>query len=188
VARGLEAASGGVALATAAPKTRFHARASEVEMYARKAHSVVIRHRSGHEIVAVLEVMSPGNKASKAAIGAFVEKVHDLTRGGIHLLVIDLFPPTGRDPDGIHRLLWGEGREGDFALPSDQPLTCVSYCSASFPEAFLEPVAVGDRLPEMPLYVLPSAYVEVPLESTYLRAWEAVPRVWREVIAEGASA
>jgi hypothetical protein len=46
----------------------------------------------------------------------------------------------------------------------------------------IEPLAVGDSLPDMPLFLEPDLHVEVPLEPTYMRAWEAVPRRWREVI------
>jgi hypothetical protein len=48
--------------------------------------------------------------------------------------------------------------------------------------AFVEPVAVGDILPEMPLFLKAGGHVPVALESTYQSAWEAVPRRWRSVI------
>src|SRR5271163_3297823 len=88
-----------------------------------------------------------------------------LNRG--HLLIVDLFAPGPRDPSGIHRAIWGEGREGDFALPDDKPLTCVSYVAFPCIEVFLEPVAVGDSLPEMPLFLTPEIYVPLPLDVTY---------------------
>src|SRR5262249_11343288 len=101
----------------------------------------------------------------------------------IHLLIVDLFPPTARDPEGIHRAIWGTDREGDFALPEDKPLTCVSYVGSPTIEVFLEPVAVGDTLPDMPLFLTPETYVLVPLDATYRAAWEALPAVWQEVLA-----
>lgn len=177
---------GGVALKNAPPRTRYRGRAAETEAYAAKADSVVIRHRSGHEVVAFIEVISPGNKASTATPAKFVQKARELIDNGIHLLTVDLFPPTPRDPHGIHRAIWGEGREGDFPLPPDKPLTCVSYMADVLTEVFLEPLSVGDALPEMPLYLWPSAYVSVPLEKTYMGAWDAVPSLWRDVITGAA--
>src|ERR1017187_3136767 len=53
--------NGGIAVATAPPKTRFHAR-MQLDPYARKARAVVIRHRSGHQVIAMIEIVSPGNK------------------------------------------------------------------------------------------------------------------------------
>jgi hypothetical protein len=46
--------------------------------------------------------------------------------------------------------------------------------------AYVEPVAVGDPLPEMPLFLEPELYVPVPLETTYTSAFAAVPRRWRD--------
>jgi hypothetical protein len=101
------------------------------------------------------------------------------------LLIVDLFPPTPRDPYGIHRAIWGEGREGDFALPDDKPLSCVSYVGFPGVEVFLDPVAVGDALPDMPLFLTPEVYVLVPLDATYRSAWEAVPLYWQDVLTAG---
>jgi hypothetical protein len=173
--------SGGVSAATVPPRARFHAR-TEVDIYAKKAKAVVIRHRSGHEIVAMIEIVSPGNKASRCDLAAMVQKADQALLAGIHLVIVDLFPPTRRDPYGIHRAIWGEDREGDFALPADKPLTCVSYVGYPAIEVYLDPVAVGDCLPDMPLFLTPEVYVPLPLEATYQSAWEAVPAVWQEVL------
>jgi hypothetical protein len=47
---------------------------------------------------------------------------------------------------------------------------------------YLEPAAVGDPLPDMPLFLTRRVYVPVPLEATYLAAWGAVPRFWQETL------
>lgn len=165
---------GGVALAEAPPQVRFHAQ-QEIDAYAAKARTVVIRHRSRNQVIAMIEIISPGNKDRRAPFDAFINKAEQALIAGIHLLIVDLFPPTTRDPDGIHRAIWGAGRDGDFALPPDKPLTCVSYIGYPASEVFLEPVALGDPLPEMPLFLTPQTYVPVPLEPTYEAAWESVP-------------
>jgi hypothetical protein len=179
--RAAQASSGGVAVATAPPKVRFHAR-KDLDEYAGLARSVVIRHRSGHRIVAMIEIVSPGNKSGQTDFAAFVQKAEQALRAGIHLLIVDLFPPTARDPDGIHRVIWGDGYEGDFALPKDKPLTCVSYVGYPGAEVYLEPVAVGEKLPEMPVFLNRDVYVLVPLDDTYRSAWEAVPAIWQEAL------
>ncbi|HWE40789.1 MAG TPA: DUF4058 family protein, partial [Isosphaeraceae bacterium] len=144
----------GISLAARPPRVRFHAKAEE-NLYARKAKVVVVRHTSGHRVVAMVELVSPGNKGSRSAISSFVRKAQDMLATGVHFLIVDLFPPGTRDPEGIHRLIWEDEREGDFALPADAPLTCVSYIGGPGPEVFLEPVAVGGKLPEMPLFLTP---------------------------------
>jgi hypothetical protein len=67
-------------------------------------------------------------------------------------------------------------------LPPDNPLTLVSYECDLRTRGYLEPLAVGDPLPDMPLFLEPEVFVDVPLEKTYLGAWEAVPVRWRRVI------
>jgi hypothetical protein len=169
----------GVALATTPPKVRFTATA-ESEHYARRRRRIAIRHVSGDRVVAVIEIVSPGNKTTGHALRAFVEKAVELLDAGIHLLVADLHPPGSRDPQGIHGAIWSEIDGDDFQLPPDQPLTLVSYSAGEVKRAFIEPAAVGQALPDMPLFVEPSRYVLVPLETTYQAAFEAVPKRWQD--------
>src|SRR5206468_115725 len=125
--------------------------------------------------VAVIEIVSPGNKASRAQLRAFVAKSADLLCQGVHLLVIDLFPPGKRDPHGIHKLIWDELEERDIELPPDKPLTVASYSAGEVKTAYVEPVAVGDGLPDMPLFLEPETYVPAPLEATYQTTWGVFP-------------
>jgi hypothetical protein len=176
---------GGIALADAPPKVWFRAR-TEVDQYADKANVIAIRHASDHRVVAMVEIVSPGNKNNRHGLRAFVEKAVELLRAGIHLLIVDLFPPGPRDPQGIHKAIWDEYNESDFALPPGKPLTLAAYIGGPSPEAFVEPTAVGAILPSMPLFLLPDEYVLVPLETTYQAAWEAVPAFWRNVLTNSA--
>lgn len=173
--------TGGVALRTEAPPVHFHDRADD-EVYAPKGRAIAIRRTNGDRVVAVIEVVSPGNKGSKAALRAFVTKAADYLVAGVHLLVLDLFPPSARDPQGIHPALWSEFVDRPFTLPSGKSLTLAAYSAGVPKEAFVQPVGVGDPLPEMPLYLTPGAYVAVPLEATYQAAWAEVPPRWQRVI------
>lgn len=145
--------AGGLALADAPPQVEFRFKA-DGDRYAAKASSVVVRHVSEHRVVAVVEIISPGNKSSRSALDDFVRKAVEMLKGGIHLLVVDLFPPGPRDPEGIHRAIWD----------------------------FVQPVAVGGTLCDMPLFLSPDVYVPVPLEASYQAAWETVPGYWRAVL------
>lgn len=173
--------SGGLALIDAPPQVEFHFKA-EGDVYAAKASAVVIRHVSGHRVVAVVEIMSPGNKNSRSALDDFVGKALEMLKGGIHLLLVDLFPPTARDPEGIHKAIWDELRDQEFALPLGKPLTLAAYTAGISPEAFVQPAAVGGTLCDMPLFLSPGVYVPVPLEATYQATWETMPAYWREVL------
>lgn len=168
-----EPGTGGVAVATAPPQTRVVRRA-EADIYAAKANRIAVRHRHG-EIVAVIEIVSPGNKGSRTEFAAFVKKSAELIRQNVHVLIIDLFPPTPRDPQGIHKAVWDEFVEEDFALPPDKPLTLAAYDAGPPRVAYVESIGVGDPLPSMPLFLRPEIYVPAPLEATYLTTWGVFP-------------
>jgi len=166
-------AGGAIAVAVRAPRAHLTRRA-EADSYLRKSSRVTVRHRHG-KVVAVIEILFPGNKASQAEFRALVEKSAELLRQGIHLLVIDLFPPGKRDPQGIHKAIWDEFEEQDLELPPDKPLTIAAYDAGPDYTAYVEFVAVGDPLPEMPLFLQPGNYVPAPLEGTYESAWQVFP-------------
>ncbi|HUY32275.1 MAG TPA: DUF4058 family protein [Pirellulales bacterium] len=168
-------------LLLAPPKVRFSAE-SAGEFHRRKKSTITVRHVSGDRVVAVLEVISPGNKGSKNAFKALIDKAGELLEHKIHLLLLDLFPPTRRDPNGIHAAVWEEIADDAFTPPPDKPLTLAAYESGLTVRAYVEPVAVGDVLSDMPLFVAPGAHVLVPLEATYAAAFAAVPRRWRRVL------
>lgn len=172
--------AGGVAVAQVRPRARF-IRSVETDVYVRKANRIVIKHRHGR-VVAVLEIVSPGNKSSAHALRSFAEKAYGLIQEGIHLLVVDLFPPSPRDPQGIHKAIWDEFIDEPFELPSDKPLTVAAYFSGELKTAYVEPVAVGDALPELPIFLDDGIYVPAPLEATYNAAWAACPDVIRELV------
>jgi hypothetical protein len=163
------------------PQTQFSAE-TDAEFYRRKKSSIVVRHVSGDRIVAMLEVVSPGNKASRHALRAFVDKACELLEHRIHLLIVDPFPPGPRDPNGIHAAIWEEVKDEPFVLPKDKPLTLAAYECDLTTRAYVESFAVGDQLVDMPLYLEPNGHVRVPLEATYQAAFTSMPRRWRSVL------
>jgi hypothetical protein len=172
-----------LAVATAPPRARL-VRRNEVDIYAARANRVTVRHRHG-DVVAVIEIISPGNKASRAEFRALVEKSAALLRQGVHLLLIDLLPPGPRDPQGIHKALWDEFLEEDFELPPDKPLTLAAYDAGPPRVAYVESVAVGDVLPDMPLFLKPGVYVPAPLEATYQATWTGFPAPLKGLLEGG---
>jgi len=182
--RAEEAKEQGGAVATAVqsrPTTRFMAE-TDAEFYRRKKSSIVVRHVSGDRIVAMVEIVSPGNKSTKHAFQAFVQKACELLENRIHLLIIDPLPPGPRDRNGVHAAIWGEVDEELFQLPVDKPLTLVAYECDLTTRAYIETAAVGDQLPDLPLYLAPHFNVPVPSETTYQTAFAVMPKRWREVL------
>jgi hypothetical protein len=173
---------GGVAVATAPPRATQVARIeSETATYARKANRLAIR-LGDDTLVAIIEVLSPGNKDGKAAIESFKSKVVGFLRNGINVVLIDLFPPSRRDPEGIHQLIWDELTGEPFeAPPADKPLTVASYDANGDITAYVNPVAIGDRLPDAPLFLAPGWYIDIPLEQTYMTSWSLGPKSIRDL-------
>ena len=99
--------------------------------------------------------------------------------------MIDPYPPASLDHHGIHGAIWNEiDPTSSYVHGEERPLTLVSYCASQPVQAYVEPIAVGTVLPEMPLFLDPHWYVSVLLEDTYLAAWEAVPARWRRRLSE----
>jgi hypothetical protein len=163
------------------PQTRFRAETA-AEFYRRRKSGIAVRHVSGDRIVAMVEIVSPGNKASQSAFRAFVNKACELLEHRIHLLILDPFPPGPRDRNGVHAAIWQEVEDDTFQMPDDKPLTLVAYECGLTTRAYIEPIAVGDALPEMPLFLVWEGCVRVPLEQTYQTAFAVMPARWRRVL------
>jgi hypothetical protein len=153
----------------------------------RKANRIAIRHRLG-EVVCIIEIVSPGNKASRHAINQFVDKTHDFLRAGVNVLLVDPFPPGPRDPHSLHKLIWDGFDEVPFEMPADEPLLLASYrapTSVLSVRADIEPLRVGASIPAMPAWIDPDEFVEVPLERAYGIAWDASPADFRFLVEHG---
>lgn len=173
--------SGGVAVADAPPRVGRRVSLSLAARSRRK--TLAIRHVSGHRLIALLEIVSPGNKDRHEHVDDFLTKLEDALRLGIHVLLVDLFPPGVHDPVGIHGLLWDRLGDEPDEPPAARPLTVASYVAGSVIEAYVEQLAVGERLPEMPLFLDPEHYINAPLEATYQMTWTGTPSFWREKVA-----
>jgi hypothetical protein len=171
---------GGITVATAPPTARVIAKFEKIN-YAKRADRVVIRHGRG-KVVAIIEIVSPGNKDSRNAIRTFVEKAADVLNQGVNLLIVDLFPPTPRDPQGIHKAIWDEFGDEPFEAPPGKPFTVASYIGGDLSTAYVESVGLGDPLPSSPIFLSETRYIPAPLEATYMRAWAVFPAMLKELI------
>jgi hypothetical protein len=178
----LPPATGGTVVAEAPPRVR---RKQTVELAAlARRRSLAIRHVSGHRLVALVEIVSPANKDRARYVEDFAAKVVSALDAGVHLLLVDLFPPGPHDPHGMHGVILQRLEQSDelYDLPADEPLTLAGYATGPQVDVYLEHLAVGASLPDMPLFLRPDRYVNVPLESTYQAAYHGVPAFWRDVL------
>ncbi len=178
----LPPATGGIALAEAPPRVSRKRSLDPAAVVRRR--TLAIRHVSGHRLVALLEIVSPANKDRAASVGEFVEKAVSALEKGVHLLMLDLFPPGLHDPQGMHGAVVQRLAQSDevYDLPLEKPLTLASYAAGLSIEMYLEHIAPGSPLPEMPLFLRPDRYINVPLDSTYQGAYDGTPAFWRNVL------
>ncbi len=143
----------------------------------------MVRHVSGDRVVGFIEIVSPATTQCDRH-SQLHRKLGAAIQSGCHLLVIDLHPPTPRDPRGVHAKFW----EDSYGVPTvpgvepENPLGMAAYVSAMRPVAYFEPFAVGSTLIDMPIFLTQDHYINVPLERTYMEAWQGRTTRWREVI------
>ncbi len=184
---GSEGGGGGTAVAAAPPATALRLQSSNAEWYATRRRPLGIRHENGDRLVALIELVSPGNKHSAKHVAKFTTKVADALASRVHVSVIDLFPPRRPDgPGGLVGACADAAGFDSFDLPDAKPL-CIGAFEATEPvQLYADPLAAGDALPDLPVFLRAGWYVNVPLASTYAAAWAGTPRRWRDVITGAA--
>jgi hypothetical protein len=177
--------TGGIAVAEAPP--RVHRKYTLEPAALARRRSLAIRHVSGHRLIALIEIVSPANKDRSRHVQEFVDKAATALEYGVHLLLVDPFPPGPHDPSGMHGAILRElDPSGEpYSMPADKPATLASYSAGPPVDIYVEHVAIGAPLPEMPLFLDPDHYVNVPLEPTYQAAYDGMPAFWRGVLERG---
>ena len=132
----------------------------------------------------MIEIVSPGNKKTRQQLGRFVRKAVRVVSAGVHLLVVDPFPPGKWDRAGDSRGDLGRAEREDYRQPTGRPLTLASYAAGPTNTAYVQTFAVGQPLAEMPLFLTDERYVNVDLEAAYQGAWDGTPDEVREQLLE----
>jgi hypothetical protein len=158
---------------------------TEMEFYRTKQKTITVRHVSDDEVVALLEIISPGNKSHRGRFRELIEKAAAFLDHGVHLSLIDLFPPGRRDALDLHAAIWEEisGEERPSSRGKKSRLVA-SYECGPLVQAYVTHFEIGDRLPNLPLFVEAGGCVEIPLEATYKQAFSEVPPRWRDELVE----
>jgi hypothetical protein len=178
----LPPATGGILVAEAPPRVQ---RKQVVDAAAlARSRSLAIRHVSGHRLVALVEIISPANKDRPEHVEELATKAAVALQRGVHLLLVDLFPPGPHDPKGMHAAILERLQpEGEpYELPAAAPFTLASYAAGPEVEIYLEHLAIGAVLTDMALFLRPDRYIHAPLEATYQAAYRGMPGFWRAVL------
>ncbi len=122
------------------------------------------------ELVAAIELVSPSNKDRPTTRRAFVSKCASLLQAGVSVIVIDVV--TERDANLYAELLDLIG-QSDPGLPAPpQGIYAVSLRTRAAKrgqavEAWYHPLAIGQTLPKLPLWLSERFAVELDLEPIY---------------------
>jgi len=176
----LPPSGGGLALAEAPPRVRRELTATPT--FAQLRRTLAIRHISGHRLIALIEIAFPANKDRLGSVEALTAKTVDALNLGVHVLLVDLFPPGHHDPRGLHGAVWNQFDKEPYDLPVSELLTLASYRAGTPVKAYIEHLAVGGTSPDMPLFLSSERYIPTPLEGTYQAAYRGFPAFWRDVV------
>jgi hypothetical protein len=161
--------SGGVATVTRAPpQPTFTADADLTEQY---EYEVLVYDQSrGRTLVAAVEIVSPANKDRPENRRAFVTKCAAMLQKGVCVSIVDLV--TTRQFNLYAELLAFINRP-DPAFASNPPSVYAVTCRcrkagrASKFESWAYPLAVGQPLPNLPIWLSDELNVWLELEASY---------------------
>ncbi len=126
--------------------------------------------RSGHRLVAAIEIVNPRNKDRPNSRRAFVAKCAALLANRVCVGIVDLV--TNRPANLYHELL--EFIRGNAQSSTDEAsLVYAVACRSTrkegtwLVESWAEPLSVGRPLPTLPLWLADDLAVPVDLESSY---------------------
>jgi hypothetical protein len=134
---------------------------------------LVFRQFGGRQLVAAIELISPGNKDSDETRRAFAMKVASYLHEGVSVLIVDVVTERRANlHDEIVRMMQ---LPDELLMPPEPPLFAASYRPVlrdNRPEIdiWVNGFSVGDPLPTMPLRLIADYFVPVELELTYTEA------------------
>ena len=145
---------------------------SEVAVAAIKPGRAIFVQKRG-EVVAVVELVSPGNKDRPSARDYYTARYAGYLAGRVNLLLIDLLPRP-------HGFSFADAVAAEVGIPDEPPVPApfaVSYrvgepaaAGGSYVAVWRRPLAAGRPLPAVPLPLTVHQSVMVDLEATYREA------------------
>lgn len=124
---------------------------------------------AGPTLVAAIELVSPSNKDRPQTRSAFAVKCASYLAQGVHLIIVDVV--TSRNAN-LHNEIMALMESAKYDLPSEAKLYSVAYrpvLRESREEIDVWPATfqIGDRLPDLPLYVAADLLIMVDFEAAY---------------------
>lgn len=165
----LEAANGGVAVATYAPPKptlTLEPRLPDQDVYEVRIYDS----RRRRELVAAIEIVSPSNKDRPESRASFVAKVATLLKNNICVSIVDVVTTYGFNLYGeLMQFLHGV----DPALGGEPPPIYAATLRTRYDERrrlmdnWYHPLVVGQSLPTLPIWLKEAWAISLDLESSY---------------------
>ena len=133
----------------------------------------IFDHQRRRELVAAIELVSPANKDRPQTREAFVAKCAALLRKGVAVSVVDLVTTNRHN---LYAQLMEFIGHPDPTMSPDGPPTYAASCRwinlgrRAKLEAWSYPMAVGESLPTLPLWLDHELVVPLDLEASYEKA------------------
>ena len=133
---------------------------------------LIFDQQRGRELVAAIELVSPGNKDRGAKRDMFLAKCLDYVAGGACVVVVDVI--TERRANLHNEIVARLGADA-LTLPEEAHLYAATYRpiirkKKMNVDVWVNPLQIGEVLPTMPLRVVAGLFVPVELEDTYVAA------------------
>jgi hypothetical protein len=167
-----ETGNGGVATALWAPP--WPTLSAETDLPNQDEYEILVHEDTRpRRLVAAVEIVSPSNKDRPEHRRAFVGKCADLLRTGVCVSIVDVVTTRQFNLYGDVLELIGQSDPSRASVGPIYSATCRTRPPAapgSGParlEAWAHPLAVGQPLPTLPLWIDESRAVPLELESTY---------------------
>ncbi len=161
--------SGGVATAVWAPTKPTSVIETELADFDEYEVRIYDTQR-GRQLVAAIEIISPGNKDRPESRRQFVAKCAELLRKHVSVVMVDLV--TVRDFNLYDEMLEWIGEKPETLNSNHQTTYAVSCCWRPHGlkrclESWNHPLAVGSPLPVLPLWLSDDLAIPLDLEASY---------------------
>ena len=161
--------SGGVATAVwapAKPTSVIETEMADFDEYEVRIYDA----QRGRQLVAAIEIISPGNKDRPESRRQFVAKCAELLRKHVSVVMVDLV--TARDFNLYDEMLEWIGQKPQALNDIHQSIYAVSCCWRPHGlkrrlESWNHPLAVGSPLPTLPLWLSDDLAIPLDLEASY---------------------
>ena len=138
------------------------------------ASSLAVRRVGTDRVVALIELASPSNKDRAASATAYVEKAKAALEHGVHVVHLDMLPPTPHVPANLSSAIWDAADGRDYPFDPAKPFAADSFVADRVNELYANSLGLGDEWPDAPLFLDAETYIELPLAATYAQAFAGI--------------